>query len=170
MPILKKQARKVAKKSTKKAAKKVAKKTTVKKPVKKTGKRPYHRKSDDAAPLAHVAIEIADAKGEPALDIPMPTMGAEEVMAAALGIPFGDAGDNGQFSASGMLNCLPVNKVRAARGRMTDCVKRLMQVTLDVANCSRGSQAEVDVVIAKRNLAIAEFELSIDGLEKAIRG
>jgi hypothetical protein len=160
MPIVKKPARKVAKKSTKKAAKKVAKKTT----KKAVTKRPYHRK--DPA-LSHIAIEIADAKGEPVTDIPMPpSMGAEEFV----GMVMGAVEDNGQYASSGVLNCNPINKVRAARGRMTECVKRLMQVTLDVANCSNASQSEVDVAIAKRNLAIAEFELSIDDLEKVIRG
>ena len=142
---------------------KPSKKKTAKKVTKKTTKRT--RKS------AEVDIKVdAATQTEPS-----PEVGGESDTRAfdeALHQAFEDAINNGvgQFSASGMLNRAVRDRVSMARGVVVSSVRNLIDVSLTLEKSANASPAKRDVVIARHRLAVAEFELAMDGLESAIRG
>ena len=142
---------------------KPSKKKTAKKVTKKTTKRT--RKS------AEVDIKVdAATQTEPS-----PEVGGESDTRAfdeALHQAFEDAINNGvgQFSASGMLDLNAHDRVSSARGNVVFSVRKLVEASIAIENSANSTLSERDVATARHRLAVAEFELAMDGLESAIRG
>ena len=146
------------KKATKKApAKKVVKKTT-----KKITKRAYTRKPK----VVDVKVDTAEPSENCATD-------AGAAMHEALHQAFMDAsgrGERGQFGTSGLLDMYVRDSVGDARGSVVEAVRGMVGAAIAMNAGANRSVSERDVLTARQRLAVAEFELAMDGLETAIRG
>lgn len=150
-------------KTTKKVAKKVVRKPAAKKATKKTTTKRVSRK-----PKAE----------QPTIDRPAPPAEDNVKSDGAAGVSFEQFINNaiedamgvaGQFSASGMLNMDVRDRVAAARGEVVSSVRNLIDSCLALEKSAASSASERDVATAAQRLAVAEFELAMDGLEQTIR-
>lgn len=158
---------KITKKSAKKVVRKPAtKKSTKKVAAKKATKRAYTRKPK-TVDIKAADAESSDFAGQPSPEgeVDMKSFGEAIHQAAEAAVA-----DNGQFSANDMLNLNVRNSVQAARGEVVFAIRNLVNASIELSDSASLSQAKRDVATARQRLAVAEFELAMDGLESAIRG
>ena len=151
------------KKATKKApAKKVVKKVT-KKTTKKVTKPAYTRKPK----IVDVKVETA---AEPSENCATDAGAAmHETLHQAFMYAIG-LGERGQFGTSGLLDIYVRDRVGDARGNVVEAVRGMIEAAIAMNAGAIRSVSERDVLTARQRLAVAEFELAMDGLETSIRG
>ena len=80
------------------------------------------------------------------------------------------SGERGQFGTSGLLDMYIRDLVSDARGNVVEAVRGMVEAAIAMNAGANRSVSERDVLTARQRLAVAEFELAMDGLETSIRG
>ena len=160
---------KITKKSAKKVVRKpAAKKSTRKAAAKKAAKRAYTRKPK-TVDVKVEATEPSSFAGEPSPEVEDDIKSFGEALHQAFENIMNST-NNGQFSASGMLDLGVCDCVSSACSNVVFSVRKLVEASIGLEKSANGTPSERDVATARQRLAVAEFELAMDDLESAIRG